>query len=120
MANNWEKAVSILVGNLNSGLCYLITTVFSEPLKQNELCLKKMSFENYRSKFSFRNHFTTMWLKQSSTISLRELLFFLLLSISYNLQVIRFQQSICQVQKNICRQCVSILSKNRNILDVEL
>ena len=27
MANNWEKAVSILAGNLNSGLSYLITTV---------------------------------------------------------------------------------------------
>ena len=27
MANNWEKAISILAGNLNSGLSYLITTV---------------------------------------------------------------------------------------------
>ena len=27
MANNWEKAVSILVGNLNSGHSYLITAV---------------------------------------------------------------------------------------------
>ena len=27
MANIWEKAISILVGNLNSGLSYLITTV---------------------------------------------------------------------------------------------
>ena len=27
MANNWEKTVSILAGNLNSGLVYLITTV---------------------------------------------------------------------------------------------
>ena len=28
MANIWEKAKSILAGNLNSGLSYLITTVF--------------------------------------------------------------------------------------------
>ena len=27
MANIWEKAISILAGNLNSGLSYLITTV---------------------------------------------------------------------------------------------
>ena len=27
MVNNWEKGVSILAGNLNSGLSYLITTV---------------------------------------------------------------------------------------------
>ena len=27
MAYTWEKAKSILVGNLNSGLSYLITTV---------------------------------------------------------------------------------------------
>ena len=31
MANIWEKAKSILVGNLNSGLSYLITTVISFP-----------------------------------------------------------------------------------------
>ena len=28
MANIWEKATLILVGNLNSGLSYIITTVF--------------------------------------------------------------------------------------------
>ena len=27
MANIWEKVISILAGNLNSGLIYLITTV---------------------------------------------------------------------------------------------
>ena len=27
MANIWEKAISILEGNLNSGVSYLITTV---------------------------------------------------------------------------------------------
>ena len=27
MANVWEKAISILAGNLNAGLSYLITTV---------------------------------------------------------------------------------------------
>ena len=27
MANIWEKAISVLAGNLNSGLSYLITTV---------------------------------------------------------------------------------------------
>ena len=27
MANIWEKAISILAGNLNSGCSYLITTV---------------------------------------------------------------------------------------------
>ena len=27
MANIWEKVISILAGNLNSGLSYLITTV---------------------------------------------------------------------------------------------
>ena len=29
MANIWEKAISILAGNLNSGLSYLITTVMA-------------------------------------------------------------------------------------------
>ena len=28
MANIWEKTISILVGNLNSGLSYLIAKVF--------------------------------------------------------------------------------------------
>ena len=28
MANIWEKAISILAGNLNLGRSYLITTVF--------------------------------------------------------------------------------------------
>ena len=35
MANIWEKAISILVGNLNSGPSYLITTVllsFRDPI----------------------------------------------------------------------------------------
>jgi len=27
MASIWEKAISILTGNLNSGQCYLITAV---------------------------------------------------------------------------------------------
>ena len=30
MANIWEKYISILAGNLNSGLSYLITTVQSK------------------------------------------------------------------------------------------
>ena len=29
MASIWEKAISILAGNLNSGRSYLITTVYS-------------------------------------------------------------------------------------------
>ena len=33
MGNIWIKAISILAGNLNSGLSYLITTVSSTQIK---------------------------------------------------------------------------------------
>ena len=37
MANIWEKIISVLVGNLNLGLTYLITTVFEmEKKTENE------------------------------------------------------------------------------------
>ncbi len=37
MANIWEKAISVLVGNFNLGLTYLITNVFEmEKKTENE------------------------------------------------------------------------------------
>ena len=37
MVNIWEKAISILVGNLNSGRSYLITTVMDQFWKKPPL-----------------------------------------------------------------------------------
>jgi hypothetical protein len=37
MVDIWEKAISILVGNLNSGLSYLITTVGSSKTQSENL-----------------------------------------------------------------------------------
>ena len=55
MANIWEKAISILAGNLNLGLSYLIITVQNQPFlfyialrpfqEMGMILLNKVSFE---------------------------------------------------------------------------
>ena len=47
MANIWEKAISILVGNLNSGPSYLITTVLADVFSYYELGSIKMRMPGY-------------------------------------------------------------------------
>ena len=47
--NNWEKAVLILAGNLNSGLSYLITTVIEKSQEYIKDSLFKKGYKSSNS-----------------------------------------------------------------------
>ena len=47
MADIWEKAKSILVGNLNSGLSYIITTVLTSLKVDHDLNPDKTGRANW-------------------------------------------------------------------------
>ena len=73
MDNIWEKAISILAGNLNSGLCFLITTVknkaktkmpclmiINDSLLKDYLVMVNLQKENKENQYiSFYWHLTT-------------------------------------------------------------
>ena len=64
LANVWEKNISMLAGNLNTGLSYLITTVYFVPIWciVKTPCWKKYGLWNaFSGAWSFQP-FLTIWL----------------------------------------------------------
>ena len=57
MANIWEKAILILAGNLNSGRCYLITTVMLTVIFPDEDVLYMSTPPNLGSDLSKKSAF---------------------------------------------------------------
>ena len=75
MANIWEKSISILAGNLNSGLSYLITTVIAYLMNAISCCVKilvkKLTTDIIADFSSFNSSdVESMWSKTKSYVSL--------------------------------------------------
>ena len=69
MANIWEKDISILAGNLNSGLTYHITTV-ATIFVISFFELNAGSFRFFWFFFAFFDTYVTNWKQQKSLLNL--------------------------------------------------